>query len=45
MKLEEYSNASDVKAENIPPDILDDLAAIFYKIFVRNESEQKKETA
>lgn len=45
MKLEEYSNASDIKAENIPPDVLDELAAIFYKIFVRTESEPKKETA
>lgn len=43
---EEYSNAADVKVENIPPNVLDDLAVLFYNVFARMEDEQKnKETA
>lgn len=41
---EEYSNASEIKKENIPPSVLDDLAVLLYGVLCRTEEEQNLKT-
>lgn len=35
-----FSNATDIKVEDIPADVLDDIAQLFYNVFTRMEAEK-----
>lgn len=39
-ELQVFSNADDVKVENIPPAVLDEMAELFYNVFSRIEAEK-----
>lgn len=39
-----FSNAADIKVENIPEYVLDDLAQLFYNVFTRMEAEKADNT-
>ena len=39
-----FSNADDIKVENIPADVLDDIARILYNICTRIEAEKADNT-